>query len=333
MFNDLIEAVLMKFGLDYKLISGGSKYLLKCPFHHDTSASFTIRADTGLYGCFSCGTSGPDLKHFMKRMAGDKVDIRDFLTEKDEFDMKLNRIYTKSALKLIQYDSYIDFLQAYTFESQGFLPALKNEEARKYLLEERKLSESIVKKFELKYCVSGRYEGRIIIPYKVKEKIIGFNSRLIGVDKSEGKEQRYRYLISLNEFEGFLYNFEDIDNKDYCILVEGPFDLMYLVQNGYKNVISTLNTRVSVEHLLKISEFKKIIFCFDNDKNERGKQSMLKASQNILRILPDKPIFNVDLPKYKDPNECTPEELKVAFSHMKKIAEKKKPDREVSGRA
>lgn len=319
MFNDIIEAVLMRFGFDYKPISGGTKYLMKCPFHQDNKASLTVRADSGLYGCFACGTTGPDIKHFLRRLAGDNVDIREFVSEKDELDMKLNKLYTRSALKLIQYDEYVDFLAAYTYESQGFVKALSNEIASKYLLEERKLSKNTVMNFNLKYCVSGRYEGRVIIPYSMNGRIIGFNSRLIGVDKSDGKEQRYRYLIAQKDFEGFLYNHENIINKKYCILVEGPFDLMYMVQNGYDNVISTLNTRISVEHLLKISEFQKIIFCFDNDKSEVGKKSMMKAAQHILSILPEKDIYFVDLPYGKDPNECNAEELKESFGKMKKL--------------
>ena len=301
---------------------------MRCPFHHDTKSSFTIRADTGLYGCFSCGVTGPDIKHFLKRMAGDNIDIRDFITEQDEVEMKLQKLYTRSALKIIQYDEYVDFMQAYLYESQSFIPALQHEVSKEYLLK-RKFTEDTIKYFDLKYCVSGRYEGRIIIPYKKDERIIGFNSRLIGVDKSDGKEQRYRYLIAQKEFEGYLYNYHNIWNKNYCILVEGPFDLMYMVQSGYQNVISTLNTRVSVEHLLKILEFKKIIFCFDNDRNERGKKSMIKAAQHIISIVPEKEVYSVDLPKYKDPNECSTEELREAFGKLKRI-QNKNPAGEVS---
>ena len=58
---------------------------------------------------------------------------------------------------------------------------------------------------------------------------------------------------------------------------------MYLVQCGYKNVISTLNTNISRKQLTKILNFKKIIFCFDNDeKTKAGQNAVLKHASDIL---------------------------------------------------
>jgi len=313
--------------MEYKLISNGYKFLLKCPFHKESNPSLTIRSDTGLYGCFSCNTNGPNIAHFLKRLLGKDVDIREFVSEKDELQMQLNKIYSKSADKLLQFDTYSEFLEVYKYESQNFVPAMNNPCSSNYLINERKLHKSIIENFNLKYATCGQYEKRIIIPYMNGKKTIGFNSRLIGTDKSQGKELRYRYFLSPKEFEGYLYNLDHVSNRKYCILVEGPFDLMYLVQCGFKNVISTLNTRVSNEHLLKISEFEKIIFCFDNDEKETGKNSMLKAAKHILNILPEKEIYYIDLPFGKDPNECSPGELKLAFSKMNRLILDKKEDR------
>lgn len=318
MNDTLVESILIKFNLQYKPISGGRKFLLKCPFHDDRTASLTITSDIGLYGCFACGTTGPNIKHFLSRLKGEEIDIRDYISEKDEFEMGLQKIYNQSASNILQYDEYINFKQVHDFYSQFFVDALNHNEAKNYLLS-RNFNSNIIKRFKLQYCIAERFENRIIIPYYKNGMLIGFNSRLIGVDKKFGKELRYLYLTSSKFFEGYLYNYENISNKDYCILVEGPFDLMWLVQNGYKNVISTLTTHVSTEHLIRICEFKKIIFCFDNDENGKGKEGMIRVAEKILSLFPEKEIYTSELPQWKDPNECSGAELRESFKKLKRI--------------
>lgn len=314
-----IEAILEKFQIQYKPISGNTKYLICCPFHHDRNPSMTIRADDGLYGCFSCKAGGPNIQHFLKRLLGEEIDIREFVSERDEFNMKLNKIYRQSEHNILQYEELNHFHHIYKYHSQFFIDIYKNQEAIKYLKEQRNFTDQTIRKFKLQFCMADRYENRIIIPYYLNDKLIGFNSRLLGVNKEHGKELRYLYLLATKMFEGYLYNFENILNYNYCILVEGPFDLMWMVQNGYQNVISTLTTNISTSHLENICQFKKIIFCFDNDENNKGYEAVIKTSTRILNLFPEKEIYMVKLPEWKDPNETSNAELKRAFEDLKKI--------------
>ena len=102
-------------------------------------------------------------------------------------------------------------------------------------------------------------------------------------------------------------------------------------QCGFKNVISTLNTSMNNEHMNKIFEFDKIIFCFDNDPiSKAGDKAVLQHSKEILKISRNKLLFKVSLPNDKDdetrkrdPNNCSIVELLQAFKNITRIKVKK----------
>lgn len=314
-----VETILTKLNIPYKSVKNGAElqYRCICPNHHDTHASAFINTNTGLWHCFSCNTSG-NLKSFIRIVSGESVDVSKLITQTDTLKMKLASIYKKSAQSMLIYENDTDFEEHFNIEkNDNFIPAFKNELAKEYLGIKRKLTRKTVNDFNLQFAIYGKYENRIIIPYYDNGHVIGMNSRYIGdCDAS----YRYRYLINNYRFESYLYNYDNVVDNSYCILVEGPFDLMYMHQCGFKNVISTLNTRVSIGHIRKLVKFKKIIFCFDNDeKTQAGQKAVLKHAETILKILPKANIFKVELPNDKDPNECSPDELHECFRHLKRI--------------
>lgn len=314
-----VETILNKLNIPFKAVKNGAElqYRCICPDHHDTHASAFINTSTGLWHCFSCNTSG-NLKTFVSIASGNAIDIKTFITESDTLKMKLAKIYKNSAKSILLYENDKSFEEKYNIEKQdNFIPALNNELAKDYLLHKRKLTKETVNNFHLQFAIYGQYENRIIIPYYDKGQIIGMNSRYIGECDSS---YRYRYFLNNYKFESYLFNYENVKDNNYCILVEGPFDLMYLHQCGFKNVISTLNTRISIGHIKKLIKFKKIIFCFDNDeKTQAGQKAVLKHAETILKIVPNAKLFKVELPNDKDPNECSQEELHECFKHLKRL--------------
>jgi DNA primase len=239
------------------------------------------------------------------------------MDESDEFKMTMESIYRKSAETILTYENDYDFIEAYKAECENFVDISENRNALRYIRKKRKLSNATIEHFGLKYARTGTYEGRVIIPYYRNGIIIGFNSRYIG-ECSDGF--RYRYMINRHRFDDYLFNEESIVGRNYCILVEGPFDLMYMHQCGFTNVISTLNTRMSNGHLKKLIGFKKIIFCFDNDEEtQAGQNAVIKHAKTILKYRPQLPVYTVKLPVGKDPNECDIEELENALCHLHRI--------------
>lgn len=314
----VVEQVLTKLKIDFKSRKNGLELQFRCinPHHNDRHASASINTKTGKWKCFSCLIGG-NLKSLVKIVGGEDVEWEKLVTPTDSLKMKIGSIYKDSAEQMLSYENVADFTNTFKAITSDFIPATTDINSLRYLVKKRKLTKETIRRFNLKYCKSGQYAERIIIPYDYENEPIGFNSRYIGENT---KTLRYLYFLNNEKFESFIFNFENVQSYDYCILAEGPFDLMYLVQNGYKNVISTLNTNISRQQMMKILKFKKIIFCFDNDEiSQAGQNAVLKHAETIFNYAPNMPIFKVELPVGKDPNECATDELKTAFGALKRI--------------
>lgn len=98
---------------------------------------------------------------------------------------------------------------------------------------------------------------------------------------------------------GLCWTAKDILKKGFATIVEGPFDLMVLYQEGIKNVVSTLGTSLSMSHLVLLSFFTDtLILMFDGDKAGYDRMiktyTMYKGLMNILFCM---------LPQRFDPDE------------------------------
>jgi DNA primase len=320
LIQDYILNTFEKNGIKYTLWKNQTEAKFCCinPDHQDKNASCSINLETGVFGCFGCRMSG-NVEKFIKILTGKDVKITEIISEEELLKFNLGKVYQKSVEVLTQYHQDKEFEDLLQIECQYFVSCLQHQKAYEYL-KKRKFTDSTIKKFNLKFAIKGQYENRIIIPMFLKTKFIGFNARLITVDKQNSNELRYRFFVNKLHFPKYVYNFENITkNIPYCILAEGQFDTMYLDQCGFKNVISCMSTGINEYQLGSIMQFKRIIFCFDNDENKSGIKAVQKNAKHILKVNPDKEIFYVDLPLKKDPNECSLEELKNSFNKLKKI--------------
>lgn len=318
----VVHAIFEKLQIDYIELKGGEELRFRCvnPKHSDSNPSADINVNTGLFICRSCGFKG-NLERIIKVVSGEEVDLSEYVTPHEEFKFKIQNIYRQSLKNISRYDDIIQFDDTMSNELVNFKQAISCKEANDYLTgPKRKLTKETIERFNLMYSDVGDYRNRVIIPYFKNGKLIGFNSRYI---YDGDKKFRYMYFLSHSQFEDYIYNIENVTSNDYCILVEGPFDLMILTQLGYKNVISTLSTRVSEKHLQHIIPFKKIIFCFDDDKESRaGQKAVMKTAEMILDVSPQKQLYYCKLPEGKDPTEATEAELKAAFDKLIRIKKK-----------
>lgn len=319
----VVHAIFEKLQIDYVELKGGEELRFRCvnPKHSDSNPSADINVNTGLFICRSCGFKG-NLERIIKVVSGEQVDLSQYVAPHEEFRFKIQNIYKQSMKGIARYEDIIQFDDTMSNELVNFKKACECKEAIDYLTgPKRKLSLDTINDHNLMYSSEGDYKNRVVIPYYKNGKLIGFNSRYI---YDGDKKFRYMYFLSHSQFEDYIYNLENVVSDDYCILVEGPFDLMILKQYGYKNVISTLSTRVSEKHLQHIIQFKKIIFCFDDDKESKaGQKAVMKTAEMILDISPQKQLFYCRLPEGKDPTEATEDELKESFNKLIPIKRKK----------
>jgi len=318
--KNLIETFFNKFGIKFTSHKNGREFLFRCPFHNDNKPSMWMNTITGKYHCFACLAGGHSLEQFIKRLTGETIKIEDYLTEADYFTSLVKQIYENSARNILGIQNTFDFLKICEQEFTNFGPVHSNSMAYQYLKSKRKFTDKTINDFKLKFAVDGDYKDRVIIPYFKGDHLVGFNSRLTGATKEFLKDCRYRYLVNMSEFNDYVYGLDRVVGNEFVIVVEGPFDLMYLYQCGFKNVISPLTTRLTSSQFFKFHEAKKIIFCYDNDENKKGFEGMMKAANLIFKLDDSKQIYSMNLPDFKDPNECSLDELVYASKHLKKIS-------------
>ncbi len=56
--SNIVEVVGLRTSLRK---SSGTRYMGRCPFHEERSASFSVNSDLNLYHCFGCGKGGNEV--------------------------------------------------------------------------------------------------------------------------------------------------------------------------------------------------------------------------------------------------------------------------------
>ncbi len=146
------------------------------------------------------------------------------------------------------------------------------------------------------------YEDRIIFPINdISGRCVGFGSRIFRTHDSRAK---YYNTAGNQDFlkKKMLYGFDKARNfiheSNEVFLVEGYFDVIALWQSGYKNVVATLGTACTEDHLIVLERHaKRIIAMYDGD--QAGQGALLRVTKMCWKRLFE--LFVVTLPNGDDP--------------------------------
>lgn len=295
--SEQIINVLTKHGIiesDNDYVISDEEISLRCPIHGGRHKNFYINRFTGGCHCFSpkcCWHSS--FKKLMYELKGSEasVDIKFAKTGSKRYD----DIKTEYYRPLESAQLPIDF--------KPFDVAIKDENFKNWLINVRGFDIEDVRPFNLMLCRSGKYRGRVIIPfYDVDSRAIGFVARTLYNDKPK----------TINSYgfktQKYLYNIDKFDNTSKtAIIVEGCFDAIRLWSYGYRNVLATLGAHFC-EHYINLllrKGINNVILCFDGD--EAGFTAATKAAKMCL------PYFNmvgiVRLPDLSDPDTLSKESI------------------------
>jgi DNA primase len=300
------------------LKKGGKNFLGLCPFHKEKTPSFTVNRDKQIFYCFGCGEGGNVLAFLMKinnmsfpeavkHLAGKTgvvIPERVLTREEGERSRKRDEI------------SRINRMAEKYFSENLFSEAGKA--ARAYL-RRRGIQDEVIKEFNLGFATDGwrnlkeyfekakvplklvehagliitktngggsyydRFRGRLIFPIEdVAGNVIAFGGRILG----EGEPKYLNTPESPVFFKGRnLYGLnrtkEDIRRKGYAILVEGYFDLITLWSAGSRNVVASLGTALTKEHVDLVRRYtNEVIALFDPDV--AGKKALARSIELFL---------------------------------------------------
>ena len=311
------------------------------PFHNEKSPSFKIDPSTQLWHCFGCGEGGDVFSFVMKLDDIGFVDaVRELarragiqITEAPGAAMNRGK---KARLKEVC-NSLCRILHTQLMRGRG----PKVDEARSYLAG-RDLGGEVPKKWQLGFApgsgslvaylsskgfkakemieanvaVEGRGGGardrffdRIMFPIRdVDGDVIAFGGRVVG--KGEPKYLNSQETPIFHKSE-VLFGLDKakaaMASTGVAIICEGYTDVIMMHEAGVTNVVATLGTALTVQHIRVLSRHAKhkIVYLFDGD--EAGQRAADRAARFIDEsMLPEAGRKQVDLCAVTLPDNLDP---------------------------
>ena len=269
-------------------------YAFTCPKcnHHKPKLEVNLHTDENgqnPFECWVCGFKGRTIKSLLKQLqvpAEQAYEILKYVRKGDEVG------YTPTSVVELPKE----FQSLYTATNTSIIA----NKVRKYLYK-RGFTDRDFLKYNIGYCTSGQYTGRIIVPsYGENNQLNFFVARTF--------EDSY-FTYKNPECSKDIIGFENLINwSQPIVLVEGVFDAIAVKRNA----IPILGKSVSKALLIKLADSKVEDVYIALDKDARK-----KAIQYVEQFLNmGKRVFLVDMPE-KDPSE----EGFVAFTHRIQQAE------------
>jgi DNA primase len=298
------------------LKKAGRNYSGLCPFHQEKTPSFTVNREKQIFYCFGCGQGGNAITFLMKIANKTFPEAIKDLAEKTGVILPLRLIGNEGREKdtLREGISSLNLRAAQQFARNLYSSAGKV--ARDYL-QNRGITEETVKQFRLGYApdtwrsltdfingggaslklaeqagliIAGkegsyydRFRGRLIFPIEnVFGEIVAFGGRILekGEPKYLNSPESPVYIKGRNLY-GLQKTKEEIRKKRFALIVEGYFDLISLWNAGIGNVVATLGTALTRDHLELLRRYTvEVVALFDPD--EAGRKALDRSLELFL---------------------------------------------------
>ncbi|HDE8375861.1 TPA: DNA primase [Staphylococcus aureus] len=321
-----------------KLEKRGRNYIGLCPFHDEKTPSFTVSEDKQICHCFGCKKGGNVFQFTQEikdisfveavKELGDRVNVAvdieatqsnsNVQIASDDLQMiemheLIQEFYYYALTKTVEGEQALTYLQ-----ERGFTDALIKERGIGFAPDSSHFCHDFLQKkgydIELAYEAGllsrneenfsyyDRFRNRIMFPLKnAQGRIVGYSGRTY-----TGQEPKYLNSPETPIFQKrkLLYNLDkarkSIRKLDEIVLLEGFMDVIKSDTAGLKNVVATMGTQLSDEHITFIRKLtSNVTLMFDGDF--AGSEATLKTGQNLLQQGLN--VFVIQLPSGMDPDE------------------------------
>ncbi|HHM3189354.1 TPA: DNA primase [Staphylococcus aureus] len=321
-----------------KLEKRGRNYIGLCPFHDEKTPSFTVSEDKQICHCFGCKKGGNVFQFTQEikdisfveavKELGDRVNVAvdieatqsnsNVQIASDDLQMiemheLIQEFYYYALTKTVEGEQALTYLQ-----ERGFTDVLIKERGIGFAPDSSHFCHDFLQKkgydIELAYEAGllsrneenfsyyDRFRNRIMFPLKnAQGRIVGYSGRTY-----TGQEPKYLNSPETPIFQKrkLLYNLDkarkSIRKLDEIVLLEGFMDVIKSDTAGLKNVVATMGTQLSDEHITFIRKLtSNITLMFDGDF--AGSEATLKTGQNLLQQGLN--VFVIQLPSGMDPDE------------------------------
>ena len=261
-----IEGVAERLGMSV------SRHKCLCPFHNDRHPSLSFSVKKNMYRCFVCGAKGGTIDLVMGYLNKDFKEACRWLADEAGVTVfrppqpLLTQEWKARPFDVTRYERYFE------------RPWL-NEEARKFLYEERRIDPRVVR-----WCRLTSWKDRQGVPwlqtpyYDQQGKLIGVQNRNL----IRGGSPRFRFP---SESQCNLYNLPVLNllrPGDSLFITEGCSDCWSLLSAGYKSIAipsATVLTKKDAELLQTLSSERSIRFEMWPDRDLPGERLFLQLQQ------------------------------------------------------
>jgi len=346
---DIVDVVDSRVALK----KAGREYTACCPFHHEKTPSFTVSPGKQFYHCFGCGAHGTAITFLMEyerlefvdaieelaSMAGLEVPREASLPRhkesRNQFDLMTQaaKFYRDQLRQHEQAEKAVAYLKKRGVSGEiavefgiGYAPPgwdnlLKHFTSRQ--IDQKQLQDSGMLIAKPKGGFYDRFRDRVMFPiHDRRGRVIGFGGRALGDETPKYLNSPETELFHKGrELYGLYEARKHSPSLDRMIVVEGYMDVVSLSQFGIKNVVATLGTATTADHLDKLFRIvPEVIFCFDGDR--AGRQAAWRAVEvAIPHMREGRQIKFVFLPEGEDPDTIVRHEGEAGFVQRLKNAE------------
>ncbi|NLN90269.1 MAG: DNA primase [candidate division WS1 bacterium] len=353
--NELKErADIVQLVLSYvpSLKRAGKDWKGLCPFHGEKTPSFYVIPNQNRYYCFGCGASGDAIKFVQEREgltfveAADRVARtlgrrfygRETQGERSQRDLifEVNGIAASYYADILRGSERATGAREY-LDKRGIDGAARREfdlgyslpewEALRATLIGRGYPEPLLAQAGLlreRESGSGAYDrfrGRLMFPIRSAQgDVIGFGARALGDDEPKYLNSPATPVFDKSAtFYGISQARDAIREAGGALVVEGYTDVIACHQAGMKNVIATLGTALTAEHLTALRRYTDhVALAYDADS--AGLSAMLRAADQLEAS--DLEVRVMVLPPGEDPDSLVRRDGGEA---LKRLAEAAKP--------
>lgn len=340
--NDILDVVSEYVKLEKK----GRNYIGLCPFHDEKTPSFSVSEDKQICHCFGCKKGGNVFQFIQEikdipfveavKELGSRVDIHVESNEPSSSEaivddhikmIEMHELMANNFHYILKHTEEGEEALAY-LKSRGFTDELINDRKIGYSPNHSKFTHDFLEKngydavlaFEAgllsrndeTFDYFDRFRDRIIFP------LLNFQGKTVGFSGRTYTDQTPKYLNSpetpIFQKRKMLYNIDRarkfIRQNDEVILLEGFMDVIKADQADIKQVVATMGTALSKEHIIMVKKLaSNVTLLYDGDfaGNE--------AALNVGKILLNEGInvYVVHLPKKMDPDDYITEYGNEAF--------------------
>ncbi len=312
---DIVQII----GETVDLKKSGARFLGLCPFHGESTPSFSVHAGQQFFHCFGCGESGDVFSYMMK------YHNLDFPTALKELAARYSILLPEKQRSPEQEKQERFRKQMYTVSQKAaeiyrqYLNTSSHAAAGRAYLEKRGIPTQIQDRFGLGYAPAvesagwgflagqlheneqaaameagllvknergglyDRFRDRVLFPiYEISGRVCGFGGRIIGEGQPKYLNSSESRIYNKSKLLLGLYQQKDaIRLKNQAIIVEGNFDLISLVCHGCENVVAPLGTALTRDQLRLLKRFAdEVVLLFDGD--DAGVKAAVRSVPHFL---------------------------------------------------